>query len=304
MCVPRTVEVVEPTPVSVSMDALLVGVADLLQDPTDRNLSLVARIMLAEVEIDGRRDVLYRHVLCNLVSARGRDSVVAALERAIIDNMPDQDHVQSFCSFLASPSQDVVQLRVTPHMARSFYAAVARRGRSEEIAQLSNVQKAWRLHKAMQVLEVDVDIDEIRFCSYDGYTVCVAAKQQAMLQGIHEQEKNSFYLTREMGSCIYEEVGARYGIRSREYQHMQSLNNECLEPIEDPWNPQGPRLSVPPKMFYALKVLNIRIPEWEFNSVHGYIVSSPQEQRSLRSFEDIVAQRRQLQVPPKEQAAV
>jgi len=220
--------------------------------------------------------MLYEHVLDPTKPFGLRDDW-PMLRNAIAAHLPDQAALDAFTRCTGDVS---ILLRITTHMARSLYTKVAFRGNSGSIDTLHNHDRPAKIHRALQDLDVDIPIENIEFCDFDGYTASMSLDQAGKVQQVHEEQKNNFYFPPEMARLIYLEVSRRYVEDSPEYLEMQTMHNGYLVQMQDPRpappGVQGPRppLEVPPKMFRACQLLDIIVPQWTFNGCHGYIVTA------------------------------
>merc|ERR1719171_2173754 len=97
--------------------------------------------------------------------------------------------------------------------------------------------------------------------TYDGYTVRMTREQRDRVMEVHTRRRRNFHLTMEIAVLIYKEVGRRFGVSSEEYQGMQRLHNQHMIDVDHP-RMSGVRIQVPGKIFRALMLLDIFIPNW------------------------------------------
>jgi len=213
-----------------------------------------------------------------LDSSRHREPLKdwSKVKRCMLSMMPDQEALDTFSKYEESSH---LWFRITSYIARSLYteASSTVSGALNQLNSLSNEERPLKLQRALQLLGIPLEEDNIQMSEfYDGYTVHVSLAQCETIRGIHTRQRQSFHLTQEMARTIYEQVGRRFGVNSRENSEMNSLNNWTMSEVPNPRHRRG-RILAPPKMFRALSLLGIVIPRWEFNHYNGYIVRADAE---------------------------
>jgi len=185
--------------------------------------------------------------------------------------MPDQAALDAFSAWEQQFNQSLhVWVRITGYIARSMYthATATIPNALEQLVGLSNQERPDKLHRALELLNIQVPLDCIHMNEYyDGYTAMVTESQKERILDIHKLRRQNFHVTQRMAMVVYQQVERRYGSRSTESTTMNSLSNARMCPIA------GYHFQAPPKIFEAMRLLDIVISQWEFNGFQGYIVS-------------------------------
>lgn len=142
------------------------------------------------------------------------------------------------------------------------------------MARLSNEVRPEKLHRALQMCGIEIPMESITMSAvYDGYTVNASQATKDRVHEIHEEFRRRFHLTQPMAIALYQEVRRRYGENSVQYREMNEKNNQGMRRVEHPWLP-GSYISAPPKIFHCVVLLDVVIPQWEFNGYDGYLISA------------------------------
>jgi len=195
------------------------------------------------------------------------------VRKQMISFMPDQAALDAFSRHINSA---VVLFRVTVFVARSLYTELTTVMSSAlgELQRLTNDVRPDKLHRALELLDIRVDVNSISMSdSGDGYTLAITQAQRDRLTEIHARQRRNFHITQEIAMLLYQEVARRMGEHSIEYAEMQMLNNRRMEPLPHPHIPCR-TINAPPKIFRTCFLLQVIVDRWEFNRFDGYRVSA------------------------------
>jgi len=192
------------------------------------------------------------------------------LKLQLLSMMRDQAALDAFSCWEQQFNHALhVWVRITAYIARSLYTHVTATvsGALEQLVCLSNQERPDKLHRALELLDIQVPLDCIHMNEYyDGYTVMVTESQKEKILQIHKLRRQNFHVTQQMARVVYQQVERRYGSHSTENTTMNNLSNATMRPIP------GHHFQAPPKIFEAMRLLDIVIRQWEFNGFNGYIV--------------------------------
>jgi len=252
-------EMVESQPIEVEE-------SELLEYANRATVQQVAELLLAQEEEDEMP--LYRRFWNHM---NFKVSNWNHLRLQLLSMMQDQAALDAFSCWEQQFNHSLhVWVRITAYIARSLYthATATIPGALGQLVDLSNQERPDKLYCALELLSIQVPLDCIHMNEYyDGYTVMVTEAQKERILEIHKLRRQNFHVTKAMAMAVYQQVERRYGSHSTESTTMNSLTNAVMRPIP------GYHFCAPPKIFEAMRLLDIVIGQWEFNGFDGYIVS-------------------------------